>query len=220
MNEKPRQELHLFFASQNTRAVILYRATNSLYRLIGWDTNSDRFEPGQWLKPRVFEHDCALSPDGRHFLYAAMQKGTSDAFMAISKPPYFTAVAYFPNMDSYSVNGFFIDNTTLSFSRAATGGAEITLSCGLHIDRDEKYWQHLRTAPKRKNIPDEEIARIRAIIDERRGQLAALIDDYHCDGAKLLRKTSGKDNLLQDFSDMQFEAIRAPYDGVQTRVET
>ncbi len=50
---KPRRELHLFFAAENFSAVILYRASGSLHRLVSWDANGHKIVPGQWVKTRV-----------------------------------------------------------------------------------------------------------------------------------------------------------------------
>jgi len=66
--KEPRRELHLFFATENSTAVILYRAKSQLFRLISWKSRSNEFKLGQWIKAQVHPPGCALSPDGRHFL--------------------------------------------------------------------------------------------------------------------------------------------------------
>lgn len=213
-DQEPRRELHLFFASENSSAVILFRTRNSLYRLIGWDTETDKFDPGQWIKSRIFEDECALSPDGKHFLYSGMQKNSSDVFAAISTPPYFTAVAFFSESVKHDLCGFFVDNATVAFRNTNFGSDGETLACGLNIDHSRDYWRHLRTPSEWEKTQNDEIERIKLMSDRRIGQPADMIDRYRCDGAKLYRKMASGDQLLKDFSDMEFEAIKAPYQGV------
>lgn len=219
--EAPPRELHLFFAAENSRAVILYRAKSDLHRLIAWDTKKDIFEPGQWLKARVYASESALSPDGKHFLYSALDGRwagpTSGCYVAVSKPPHFTAIEFFPVMDTYGVGGFFINNQKISLRCFATESGVSTLSSGLQLDRSSKHWEHLRTADDWEVTPTKEIGRLRLMTAARNGQDPELAAGYHCEGAKLFRKTASGNHLLKDFGDMGFEAIKAPYQGVQRR---
>lgn len=217
MKQQPRQELHLFFSTEFSDAVILYRASNSLYRLIHWQTNGDIFTFGQWIKTRIYESDCALSPDGRHFLYGGMTKNSSDPFMAISRPPYFTALEYFPNLISYSCGGFFVDNTTISLLDSADDQGIETLRSGFRLDRSKGPWLHLRPQSEWQNTPEQEITRLRKMDSERRGKPSVLSNCYHCEGAKLFRKTADGNKLIGDFGGMQFESIPAPYSGIESK---
>ncbi len=73
-----------------------------------WHTASDRIEPGQWLIGRVYEHRCDLSPNGQLFVYfAAKHKPPLPAWSAVSRPPYFTALALWPNIGTYGGGGLF-----------------------------------------------------------------------------------------------------------------
>ncbi len=65
MSSAPTLRLHLFFATQNDRAVILRQGPSKLFRMILWHRDTDRFEDGQWLKHKVYPDRCALSPDGQ-----------------------------------------------------------------------------------------------------------------------------------------------------------
>lgn len=59
----------------------------------------DAFTPGQFLKARATLE--TLSPDGQYFGYRAVKYGKEDeAYSAIAKAPYFTALA----IDFHSVN--------------------------------------------------------------------------------------------------------------------
>ncbi len=59
-----------------------------------WDRTRDEFKMGQWLKGRLYERQCDLSPDGKYLLYFAGQAGYS--WSAISHAPFLKAIAIFP----------------------------------------------------------------------------------------------------------------------------
>jgi hypothetical protein len=71
--------------------------------------------PGQWFKGRVYDRRSGLSPDGSLFLYFASKitgRTLHDpeytyAWTAISKPPYFTALALWPKRDCWHGGGLF-----------------------------------------------------------------------------------------------------------------
>lgn len=59
-----------------------------------WDRIRDEFNMGQWLKGRLYERQCDLSPDGKYLLYFARKAG--NAWSAISLAPYLKAIANHP----------------------------------------------------------------------------------------------------------------------------
>ncbi len=64
--------------------------------------------PGQWLKGRVYERRCDLSPNGEYLAYfAASYKPPHSSWTAISRPPYFTALALWPKGDAWGGGGLF-----------------------------------------------------------------------------------------------------------------
>ncbi len=83
-------------------------------------TDTDTFEAGQWLKGRVYENKCDLSSDGKLIIYF-VHKGNNwrlhpdygFAWTAISKPPYFTALALWPENGTWGGGGYFIDAKTV-----------------------------------------------------------------------------------------------------------
>src|SRR5258708_40304808 len=88
-------------------AVILRRGPSAWVQLIRWQTSSDIIEYGQWFNGRIYERRCDLSPDGKLFIYFAQKKNNKTmadqdytyAWTAVSKPPYFTALALWPKGD-------------------------------------------------------------------------------------------------------------------------
>jgi hypothetical protein len=95
--------------------VILRRGPTKWVQLVTWDTAADTFQPGQWFHGRVYARRCDLSPDGSLFLYFASKfdgRTTTDreytyAWTAVSKPPYFTALALWPKGDCWHGGGLF-----------------------------------------------------------------------------------------------------------------
>jgi hypothetical protein len=98
--------------------VILRRGPSHWVQLIHWDTKQDVFTPGQWFHGRIYELRCDLSLNGKLFVYAAYKPGNArkhpdygDRWTAISKPPYFTALALW-RCDFYG-GGYFQKNNRM-----------------------------------------------------------------------------------------------------------
>jgi hypothetical protein len=127
---KPRAtcRLSLVFASGAPVAVVLRRGPTDWVEVIKWNTAKDSFEDGQWLHGRIYGERCGLSPDGKLFVYFAAKhgkvdrsKGYKDTFTAVSKPPYLTALAMWPEGSTWGGGGRFIDNKTLRLAYGAKG---------------------------------------------------------------------------------------------------
>ena len=112
---KPDTRLYVLQARKAPRAVIFRRGPSKQVRLVLWDTARDRFLPGQWLKGRVYERRSDLSPDGRYLAYfAAKHKPDGPpTWTAVSRPPYFTAIALWPKTDAWGGGALFKDDKTL-----------------------------------------------------------------------------------------------------------
>lgn len=120
----PPCRLHVILASAAPRAVILRRGPSNWTQVILWQTNTDTFEYGQWFHGSFYPEVCDLSPDGTLFLYFVSKyqiEGKADPaythkWTAISKPPYFTALALWPAGDVFRMKlggGVFLDARTV-----------------------------------------------------------------------------------------------------------
>ncbi len=112
----PRPSVSLFVLRARAApvAAVLRRGPSKEVALVRWDTRSDRFEVGQWLKGRVDEHRCDLAPNGELLVYFAKNWARPYAtWTAISRPPYFTAITLWPKGDSYGGGGLFDSDTSL-----------------------------------------------------------------------------------------------------------
>lgn len=106
--------LQAWFARSAPVAVLLRRGPSDWVRMIRWDLRDDSFEPGQWFHGAIATEQCDLSEDGELFLYLARREGRrywsedyGPQWTAVSRPPYFTALALWPH-SSVIGGGLFI----------------------------------------------------------------------------------------------------------------
>lgn len=102
--------LHVLFASETPQAVVIRRGPSRKVATIGWDRKTDTFTLGQWLKGKIYEERCDLSPDGKHFLYFARGKGSWQTWTALSKTPYLKALDFHGKGDTWGGGGLFLSN--------------------------------------------------------------------------------------------------------------
>lgn len=106
--------LYAILARESSRAVVFRRGPSKQVLLIAWDTSTDTFDEGQWLKGRIYERRCDLSPNGDLLAYfAGNQKPPYRTWTAISRPPYLTALALWPKGDGWGGGGQFPSATEL-----------------------------------------------------------------------------------------------------------
>ncbi len=80
-----------------------------------WNLDTDSIVPGQWFKGSIDEQCCDLSPDGKLLVYFARktdpkQNPGEEYWTAISRPPYFTALALWFKGSNYNGGGLFESN--------------------------------------------------------------------------------------------------------------
>jgi len=97
--------------------VVLRRGPSAWTQLIRWQTDTDAFEHGQWFRGKVDFHRCDLSPSGERLLYFAtpykprsIALGYGETWTALSRAPYFTALALWPMGDTWFGGGLFVDD--------------------------------------------------------------------------------------------------------------
>ena len=122
--------LLVFLARDANVGVILRRGPSKRWHVTLWDTERDRFTKGQWFHGQMYPERCDLSPDGKLFIYFAGKHrrrdedaGYGSTWIAVSRPPYLTALALWPIGDTWGGDSVFLDNNTV---RIATS----TLSWG------------------------------------------------------------------------------------------
>lgn len=107
--------LNVYFARDAPLGAVLRRGPSDWCRLSLWRTEQDEFEHGQWFRGRIYERRCDLSPDGSLFVYFARkssQASPRDTWLAISRPPWLTALCLWFIGGTYFTGGFFVDAQT------------------------------------------------------------------------------------------------------------
>jgi hypothetical protein len=145
--------LSVFLSRRSNAGVILRRGPSEWAQLVHWDRRTDRFTPGQWFHGRIYERRCDLSPNGRYFIYFAAKYGRAgdpdsvgEAWTAISRPPYFTALCLWTNIGSWYGGGVF----------TADRNVLLDATCSLQSHPRFKA-KHLRVAPlPRETAPWEQ----------------------------------------------------------------
>lgn len=107
--------------------MVLRREASGWAGVVLWDRRTDRFTPGQWFHGRVYGRRCALSPDGRLFVCFAAKfgpradpDGIGEAWTAISRPPFFTALALWCNLGAWYGGGAFRSERDLLLDATCT----------------------------------------------------------------------------------------------------
>ena len=113
--------LWVLMARRADVAVIFRRGPSKQVLLLRWNLADDTFEAGQWLKGRVYERRCDLSPDGERLIYfAATHRPPFMTWTAVSRPPYFTALALWPKGDAWGGGGLFRDEHEILLNHPET----------------------------------------------------------------------------------------------------
>jgi hypothetical protein len=194
-------KLFVITAKHESAAVILRRGPSQWYHVIQWDTRRDQFVHGAWIKGRIYEDRCDVSPDGRLFLYFIHQGSRfrtqfTDSWTAISRVPWLHALVVWPRGETYGGGGRFIDDGTV----ALRGGHGPTLedfpARGIAVASCD--WDTPLHHPT-DDIPDADWCgsdQEDRIIFSRAGLL--------------FRRSRGKDTLIADFTDLTPSPQAAP----------
>lgn len=152
--------IHVLLASKARVGLVIRRGPSKSVATLLWDLETDRFKLGQWLRGRIYERRSDLSPDGKYFLYFAMNGRwngeAGGSWSAISKAPYLKAISFFPKGDCWFGGGLFTGERTF-WLNGEEGHSKSFESYAVSIDREWKprgsfggecpgvyYWRLLR----------------------------------------------------------------------------
>lgn len=103
--------LHVLLAREAKVGLVIRRGPSKSVCTVLWNRERDTFKLGQWMRGRIYERRSDLSPDGRHFIYFAMngrwESEAKGAWTAISRVPYLKAVSLFAKGDCWHGGGLF-----------------------------------------------------------------------------------------------------------------
>lgn len=123
---KSQARLFILLAPDAPVGVVIRRGPSSQVLLIKWDLEKDTFEHGQWLKARVYERRCDLSPDRESLVYfASDQYRAMRRWTALSRPPNFTALTLWRKFNGYGGGGIFESRTKILLDHHDWEGIEV-----------------------------------------------------------------------------------------------
>lgn len=141
--------LFIIMAREARIGLIFRRGPTKWTQIIKWNTQTDTFEYGAWFKGQIYPERSDLSPDGSKLIYLATAYGAhrnSDHFpnewTAISKTPWLTTLAAWPNLGTYYGGGLFETNTSVWPSidhRYATPVPDFQPQ-GLDVSYEHRFW--------------------------------------------------------------------------------
>jgi len=107
-------KLHVIHPKKSSNALIIRRGPSDVVGFFGLNLKDDTVIEGQWLKGRIYENQCDLSPDGSHIIYLASKgkrtKDTKGSWTAVSKYPYMTAIDLLDSGTTYGGGGMFLSD--------------------------------------------------------------------------------------------------------------
>jgi hypothetical protein len=106
--------LHVLLARNAKVGLVIRRGPSKSVCTVLWNRDRNTFRLGQWMRGRIYERRCDLSPDGRHFIYFAMngrwESETKGSWTAISRAPYLKAISLFAKGDCWHGGGLFLSD--------------------------------------------------------------------------------------------------------------
>lgn len=112
--------IYAILARRASLAIVFRRGPSKNLLLIKWNTSNDEFEFGQWFKRRIYERRCDLSPEGDLLLYfAANYRKPFYSWSAVSRPPFLTALAFWPKGDAWGGGGHFLSRKRIALNHGA-----------------------------------------------------------------------------------------------------
>ncbi len=130
--------LHVLLAARARTAVVFRRGPAGAVCTVGWNRDTDEFQPGQWLRGRIYERRADLSPDGKHLIYFARggrrHAETHGSWTAISRAPWLHAVTLFGKGDCWQGGGLFTANRTFWLN-----GCHFLVREDAKLEEDTKY---------------------------------------------------------------------------------
>src|SRR5262245_51847320 len=79
---------HVLLARDAPTAVVLRAGPGRAVCALAWDRRTDSLTVGQWTRSHIYAHRCDIAPDGRHWIYFALNgrwhSATKGSFTALA----------------------------------------------------------------------------------------------------------------------------------------
>jgi hypothetical protein len=136
-----------YVARKANQVVVLRQGPHRVCQMLVWDLATDVVTPGQWVRAHVFFERCDVSPDGKYFVAALSDYSTTTrsrgsapeelrtGWTAISRPPYFSALALWFSGCSWNGGGVWNGNRRVALNNYAGAWHEEKAAEGLKPDQ-------------------------------------------------------------------------------------
>ena len=116
--------------------------------MLKWNLRTDRIEPGQWIEGRIHVERCDVSPDGELVAsFVASYRRAPGTWTALSRPPYFTALAVWPKGDTWGGGGLFVSDDHFLLGHDARIRYEFALMDGFTLPKRFRVQSFLHHSP-------------------------------------------------------------------------
>lgn len=114
----PPPRLWIVRATQARVAAVFRRGPANVVQVSKWSLDTDVVEYGQWLKGRIYERRCDVSPSGEYLVYfAANHRPPHGSWTALSRLPWLTALGFWPKGgDTWGGGGVFLSDDALALN--------------------------------------------------------------------------------------------------------
>jgi hypothetical protein len=117
-------------ASRAPVAAVFLRVPGHWWHVLAWDLSRGTLEPGAWLKGTLYPRRSDVSPNGRLLCYFLAKEGKGafmgmhdrHVFTAVSKLPWVTALAAWPEPDTDTAGHHFASPPRLDLGPTRHGG--------------------------------------------------------------------------------------------------
>lgn len=103
--------LHVLTANNSPNAIIIRRGPSKRTCVLSWDLRTDDIIVSQWLSGRIYERRSDISPDGKYWIYFAMNgrwnSEVKGSWTAVALAPWLKAVSLFSKGDCWYGGGLF-----------------------------------------------------------------------------------------------------------------
>jgi hypothetical protein len=164
MKEKIPPRIYCIPASEAPVVAVFRRGPTNWSHVGRWDLAAGRYEPGAWLRGRIFPRRSDLSPDGRLLCYFAHKPTAKweqgEAYVALSKLPWLTALHAFSTCGTWTRGFFFTEDGGFDNFQ----DAKLPISYGLRsipmvqfANERRRAWEETRDSPSRdpKDVWDQ-----------------------------------------------------------------
>ena len=164
MKKKVPPRIYCIPASEAPVVAVFRRGPTNWSHVGRWDLAAGRYEPGAWLRGRIFPRRSDLSPDGRLLCYFAHKPTAKwdqgEAYVALSKLPWLTALHAFSTCGTWTRGFFFTEDGGFDNFQ----DAKLPISYGLRsiplvqfANERRRAWEETRDSPSRdpKDVWDQ-----------------------------------------------------------------